>query len=338
MFSIRTQLVSALALVLAACAAPGADTDDGPAAASDAIISRPSTEVVTSFDAATGGLPEGLAIAGHTAYVGMAPTGEIRAIDLESGASRSFATLPHPVPNQGFMTGLVTGDGGSLYAALVSFSPDVQPGIYRVGPEGGAAKLFAKHPSMVFPNGAVFGPDGALYVTDSARGSVFRVERDGTTAEWLQEDLLTGDKDFCGKGVGAAFDIGANGIALRGEELIVANNDKAQLVRIPILKSGRAGEAKLLGASSCAELGGADGIAVDSHGDILVATNRLDRIVRVTSQGAIRTVSEGAPLDFPATIVPTSHGEAYVTSFAFGRATSGGEPHPALVRIHTASR
>lgn len=225
-------------------------------------------------------------------------------------------------------------DGGSLYGALVSFSPDVQPGIYKVGPGGGAAKLYAKHASMVFPNGLVFGKGGELYATDSARGAVFRIAQDGTTSEWAHSALLAGNKDYCGVGVGAAFDIGANGIALRGDELIVANSDQAQLVRIPILPGG-AGDAKVLVSPDCARLGGADGIAVEASGDILVATNRFDRVVRVTTTGTIRTVAEGNGLDFPASIVPTSNGEAIVTSFAFGRATSGKEAHPGLVRIRT---
>src|SRR3954453_242248 len=199
MASIRIQLATALALVLAACG--GTNQETTPEATDAAIIERPAIEVVTAFDPAAGALPEGVAIRGTTAYDGLAPTGEIRAVDLATGLSRPFATLPHPVPNQGFMTGLAFDGDGTLYAALVSLSPDVQPGIYKVGPEGGAAKLHAKHASMVFPNGLVFGADGALYATDSARGSVFRIEADGTTAEWVRSDLLAGNKDFCGVGI-----------------------------------------------------------------------------------------------------------------------------------------
>jgi hypothetical protein len=333
MSSIHTHLATALALVLVAC--QGTSEDPSPGTTDAAILERPAVETLTTFDPAAGALPEGVAVRGETAYVGLAPTGEIRAVDLATGLARPFATLPHPVPNQGFMTGLLHGPDGTLYAALVSFSPDVQPGIYKVGAEGGPAKLHAKHASMAFPNGLVFGGDGALYVSDSARGAVFRIEKDGTTAEWLRSDLLAGNKDYCGVGVGAAFDIGANGIAIRGEEIIVSNNDKAQLVRIPILPEGRPGDAKVLVGSDCARLGGADGIAVEGSGDILVATNRLDRVVRVATDGSIRTVAEGGALDFPATIIPTSDREAIVTSFALGRATAGKDPHPALLRIRT---
>ena len=103
MFSIRTQVATALALafIFAGCSAPGAGTNDGASSEDAAIIARPAVESVTTFDPAAGGLPEGLAVRGNTAYVGMAPTGEIRTVDLQSGVSRSFATLPHPVPNSG---------------------------------------------------------------------------------------------------------------------------------------------------------------------------------------------------------------------------------------------
>ena len=48
------------------------------------------------------------------------------------------------MPNAGFMTGLAFSKQAPsvLYAELVSFAPEVQPGVYRVDENGGAAELF----------------------------------------------------------------------------------------------------------------------------------------------------------------------------------------------------
>ncbi len=329
-------LVSSLRLTFALIALSGcaAETsaDDGGASdetSSDVVAAPAAPRTVSAFDGSKGELPEGLAIKDGVAYVGFAPTGTIEKIDLASGKRTSFAQLPHPVPNKGFMTGLAFDRAGTLYAALVSFTPEVKAGIYAVPARGGDAKLFASHAEMSFPNGIAFANDGAMLVTDSGRGAVFRIAKSGSATIWAEGPELRGQQDYCGAGVGAGFDIGANGIAVRGNDVIVANNDKASLLAIPVGKDGRAGATKVL-AQDCNWLGGADGIAVDRNDDIVVATNRLGRVVRVSQKGAIHTVTEG--LDFPASVT-RANDRLYVTSFALANASSGKPAHPALVSV-----
>lgn len=334
--SLRLGLVGLL--VLSGCAAESADDASDAAAESEAAIASTSRDArtITAFDGAVGELPEGLALKDGAAYVGFAPTGTIDKIDLAKGTRSTFAQLPRPVPNKGFMTGLAWSKTGTLYAALVSFTPEVQAGIYSVSPlpgplsgKGGVAKLFASHAEMSFPNGIAFDRDGALLVTDSGRGAIFRIDDAGRASIWADGDALKGQQNFCGEGVGAGFDIGANGIAVRGDEVVVANNDKASLLSIAIGKDGRAGAFRTI-AQDCERLGGADGIAVD-RSDVVVATNRLGKVVRVSRSGAVRTVtSEG--LDFPASVT-SDRGRLFVTSFAFANASSGREAHPALVEL-----
>src|SRR5262249_43520032 len=145
------------------------------------------------------------------AFVGFAPLGEIARVDLRTGERARFAKLPKPVSGKGFMTGLVFGADGALYAALVSFDPSVQPGIYRVPVAGGQATLFAKAPGMVFPNGLVFDAKGALFVTDSAAGAIYKISPSGDATVWASSPFLAGDAKECG-GSGNPFPIGANGI------------------------------------------------------------------------------------------------------------------------------
>lgn len=298
-------------------------------------------EVIRAFDAAKGELPEGLAVRAGEAYVGFAPTGVIVALPLDGAHEPApFGTLPAPVPNQAFMTGLALDAQDRLYAAMVSFTPDVAPGIYRVPAAGGDAALFASAPDMVFPNGLAFASDGALLVTDSAKGAVFRVATDGTVAPWLVDPSLSGQVDFCGPDLGS-FDIGANGIAITGGAVFVANNDRGSIVRIPIEGDGSAGPAELFVAPDCDRLGGADGLVADASGNLWVAVNRQNRLVRIDAAKTVTVVGEGGTLDFPASLAfgdVDGTASLLVTSFALAAASSGGDPHPSLGAISLASK
>src|SRR5262249_51146978 len=119
----------------------------------------PTAMLVAPTDAAGGGLPEELAVRDGKAYLEFAPTSQICALDRAGGATTPFSTPPTPVAGKGFMTGLAF-SGADLYAALVSFVPEVQAGIYRASERGKPATLFAKHAEMAFPNGLAFDPSG----------------------------------------------------------------------------------------------------------------------------------------------------------------------------------
>jgi hypothetical protein len=283
---------------------------------------------VVRLDAAQGSMSEGLAVRGSTAYLGYAGSGQVVAVDLDSGAVTPYSSLPQPVAGKGFVTGLAV-RGDELYGALVSFVPEVPAGIYRTSAAGAAATLFASHPEMAFPNGLAFADDGQLYVTDSAAGAVFRIAPDGAVSKWLADPLLAGGKDFCGEGhgVGVPFDIGANGIAIDGDTIYVTNTDRASIVRIPIAADGSAGTPSALVASSCDALSGADGLAIAPDGELIVAVNHLNKLVRVDGEGRVSTLAAGDPLDFP-TSVEFAGGALYISNFAFLDARN-----PALLRI-----
>ncbi len=332
---IPTVTTGLFALLLAACAG---HADDAPTGQNEADLRAPSAaQVIATFDPTKGELPEGLVVRGRHAFVGYAPSSEVVRVDLGSGRVAAFGTLPKAVPNQGFMTGLEVDCEGAVLAALVSFSPEVQPGIYRVPASGGAAKLFAKHAEMAFPNGLVWDDAKNLFVTDSAAGAIFAVGPDGAIVKWTEDVWLKGGKDTCGSGIGAAFDIGANGIALRDGAFYVTNTDKAVIVRVPILEDGRAGTAELFAGPDCDALGGADGLAIAPNGDFIVADNRQDKIVRVTADGRIHAVASGGALDFPASVAFAGQ-TLLTTSFALNRASQGQSAHPGLVALHPHAR
>jgi hypothetical protein len=283
---------------------------------------------VAHFDGAQGQMSEGLAVRGKMAYLGYVGTGQVVEVDLGSGAVTPYSQLPAPVAGKGFVAGLAV-HGNDLYGALVSFVPEVQAGVYRATAAGAPAQLFASHPEMAFPNGIAFDDAGIMYVTDSAAGAVFRVTTKGETTRWLMDPLLAGGKDFCGegKGVGVPFDIGANGIVVDGDTIYVSNTDRGQIVKIPVQADGSAGTASLLVASSCEALGGADGMALAPDGDLIVAVNHQNKLVRVDRAGNVAPLVAGDPLDFPASL-SFAGGALYVGNFALLDAK-----HPAILRI-----
>jgi sugar lactone lactonase YvrE len=266
------------------------------------------------------------------AYIGFAPTGKIVRMTLGDGAVSEYSAIPTPAKDKGFMTGLEFDSSGQLYAALASFVEKPQAGIYRISASDNTAKLFAKHDQMKFPNGMAFAPNGDLYVTDSGAGAVFKVAPNGATSAWISHDLLKGEKDYCGKGVGASFDIGANGIVIVDGKIYVANNDRATIVRIPIQADGNAATPQVVAGPDCSKLGGADGLVADSRGNLILAVNRQNRIVRITPSGATETLAEGGDLDFPASVA-LSGAEVIATNFALFNAMSGKPGKPGIISL-----
>jgi sugar lactone lactonase YvrE len=315
---------------LVASAACAKTSQEGGASVPAPPVTR-TTTVVASFDPAAGELPEGVATKDGFAYVGFAPLGEIAKVDLHGGTRVRFAKLPKPVPGKGFMTGLAFGPDGLLYAALVSFDPTVQPGIYRVGSAGGDAALFAKDPKMVFPNGLSFDAAGKLFVTDSAAGTIFQVTPSGTVSTWVSSPLLAGDATQCG-GSGNPFPIGANGLVMKDGALLASNTDKGSIVRTEIEPDGSAGAPELATGPDCGALAGADGLTVDAHGDLIVLVNRQNKVVRVSKGGGVAVVAAGPAVDFPASAA--WNGRTMIsTNFALANASAGKPAKPGLLAI-----
>jgi sugar lactone lactonase YvrE len=215
---------------------------------------------------------------------------------------------------------------------LTSFVPDVQAGIYKIGKGGGEGTLFAKDAKLSFPNALALDEGGALFATDSGSGTVFRIDAQGRAERWISGDLLLGSTDNCGPGLGAGFDIGANGLVVERAAVYIVNNDKATLIEIPRDVGGKAGAPRVIAGPDCENLAGADGLTRAPDGSFTVALNRQNRIVRVTPAGAVQTLVSGAPLDFPASVVYGAD-HLYVTNFALANASAGKPATPALLKL-----
>lgn len=294
---------------------------------------------VAKLDASKFQLPEGLAMnaAGDTAYVGLAPTGQILQIKVADGTVSDFGSVPMPPANKGFVLGVQNDKAGDFYVAVASFDPTYQPGIYKIPAAGGAGVLFAKDAKMNFPNGLVFNAAGDLFVTDSAAGTIFKIDDKGVVTTWLTDPLITGDiAAKCPSGLG--FPIGANGIVLSGTDFYVTNTDKASMAKIAIKADGTAGAVTDFVATDCMNFGGPDGLSADADGTFLVASNGINSITRVGTDGKVSLVvakAPAAPLDSPASTWITNAGKAgstlFITNSGIATFQAGGVPKPGLL-------
>jgi sugar lactone lactonase YvrE len=295
---------------------------------------------VAKLDVSKFQLPEGLAMnaAGDTAYVGLAPTGQILKINIADGKVSDFGTVPPPPANKGFVLGVQTDKAGDFYVGVASFDPTYQPGIYKIPAAGGAGVLFAKDPGMNFPNGLVFNAAGDLFVTDSVSGSIFKVDTAGVVTKWVTDALLTGDKMAkCASAL--PFPLGANGIVISNGDFYVTNTDKASMVKVQIKGDGTAGTVTSFVATDCTNFGGPDGLSVDTDGSFLVASNGINAITRVGTDGKVTLVIAKdvmAPLDSPAStwITTTKAGkDLFITNSGITTFQAGGVAKPGLLKL-----
>ena len=236
-------------------------------------------EVVATFDASQGELPEGVALdKPGNIYVSLGPPffvgggyGEIRQIDPD-GTETTLVQYPSgPAP-----AGLAVDAPGNVYFAVPDLT-QAAVGVYRVTDGGGAERLPGTE-TMLVPNGLAIDKRGNVFASDSVIGAIWRYPRGGTTPAqiWMSHELLAG----CAVG-----DLGANGIAFWKGDLYVANTGRGALVRIPVSSDGVPGNPTIIaGDEDCDEddeLWSLDGIAFDVHGDVyasLVLQNKLVRI------------------------------------------------------------
>ena len=276
-------------------------------------------DTVIAFDPSRGELPESIVIDGQgNIYLGMAANGEIWQI-TPAGRASIYAQLPSP--GEGFLVGLALDQQGYLYAALSSFDPATH-GIWWVSPSGEVG-FWVPMETTTLPNWLEFW-GSTLLVSDTIGGRVWQIDPWGNLSVWLDSELLRGS----GGVIPVPFPVGANGMAIRGSSLYVANFDRGRIVRIPIRTDGRAGAPTVFAEDEM--LVGADGIAFDRGGTLYVAVFAQDSIVAVSPTGQLTTLAQGYPLQNPASLA-VAGGTLYITNFAFLKPP--GTQEPSLLRL-----
>lgn len=156
---------------------------------------------------------------------------------------------------------------------------------------------------------------------------MWRIPKGGPAERWVEDPLLEGTGAF-----GFPFPIGANGIAFRHDRLIVSNSEQGLLLDIPVEADGSAGEPRVLAEDPA--LVGADGIALDVHGGIHVATGVANTVVRLGADGSIDTLADKDDgLNLPATLAFGTGRSDRQTLFVTNLAIASQEPSPAILTL-----
>ena len=208
-------------------------------------------------------------------------------------------------------------------ASIPSIGP---PGPRSVGnPDGTSDTITFGSNGFAAPNAMTFSRNGALYVSDSFQGAIFRIDNAATCATPCAVTTVAHDRLLATAGFPP---FGANGIALNSSEtaLFIANTGDNR-----VLKMDLATKAISVFAES---IHGADGVAFDDSGRLWVAANQGDQIVALSETGRVIAKlgefqginQDGTPngLLFPAS--PVIVGDwMYVTNLALPLVGNGAE-------------
>lgn len=285
-------------------ATEGRTATDTLTATSTEATAEPSGAVETVVSVPGERVPENMAFDADGALHFGITAGEVRRLPAarigEPGVTVAdtdqVATLPGAI-------GVEVGPDGTIYVAVATQDDDA--GVWSVPPGAEASQLAG---ISGFPNDILFDADrDRLLVTESTGGVVYAVGTDGSRETWLDDGRLRTEG------------FGANGITRTADGTIYVAVTQAgnvgRLVEVPVGSDGDAGEASTLLESEA--IVGADGITA-RDGDVYVAANSRNRVLRVDSEGDAETVLDADDgLVFPSDVLfaPGSD-DLFVCNFA----------------------
>ncbi|MEO6456875.1 MAG: SMP-30/gluconolactonase/LRE family protein, partial [Chloroflexia bacterium] len=215
----------------------------------------------------------------------------------------TLGTLPRTA------SGMAFDAAGNLYMA----SGDV---ILRVGSGALGGSQISASDVVTFAtgvtgaNGLAFDTSGRLYVSGGASGNIYIVASTGVTGTFAS-GFISERQDQR---------ISTNGLAFWTDGMLYSSNTgTGSIDRIGVNADGTVGQVQQFVKDPL--LLGADGITFASNGDLYVAANERNAIVRVTPQGQVSDVAangNSGPLEFPAS--PSFSGNAlYASNFDIAR-------------------
>jgi sugar lactone lactonase YvrE len=310
--------------------------DTGPSDTGPADTGNGSMSFLIELNPVLGELPEGIAVGRDGVYVGLFALGRILRVTT-AGQSSVHASLPSFAVGSTVLAGLAAAPSGAIYAAYATTSSvsTATTGVYRVPPGGGDATLFATTPGLGFINDIDLDGQGNLYVSDSTAGRIYKVTPNGMMTLWTESPLVGTSTMPCGS-LGAGFPIGANGLVVEQDALIVANTERAIVARIPIEANGSAGTGSIIAGPDCERIFGIDGLVREGPGSWLGVVQGTASLIRIQENGTVTTVAQGGLLDGPASVdlsTTTPARSAYITNSTFVPPPGGQRQSPGVVKI-----
>lgn len=278
------------------------DPEDMKTTSAETNATTTSFAMLTSFDASSGQLPESIAIDHHgNIYLSMAVLQEIWKLDPTGEFLKVVTKFSLEERDPGVL-GLGLDTKGNIFVAVSSVLPDMK-GVWKVTQNGEKERL-AGSEKIAFPNDVAILPNGTVYITDSLDGAVWRSLPNKEAERWVQNESLKGTGMFP-----LPQPVGANGIVVsqRSDKgdiggVLVSNTERGQLLRIPILPDGNAGDPVVL-FSDPSLLTGLDGLTLDPGGNIYGAVNVGHTIVKFSKDGSqVTSLASGVPLDMPTSL------------------------------------
>lgn len=226
----------------------------------------------------TDGGTEGVAVAKDgTIYTSDFCSGEVFRIQPDGSAS-TVATIPYGIDNSkcdiASTLGIAVSDDGSIWVVVWSGVPESN-GVWRIGPDGSTELALPMPPNAAaIPNDLAFDSEGALYITESKGGAIWKASPRGAAGLWLKTDLLAPPP---------GQDFGANGIAFREAALYVANFARGTIIRVPIETDGSPGPPVVFATIQANRPGltGPDGLEFDALGRLYTVTANGGQMVRI---------------------------------------------------------
>lgn len=196
------------------------------------------------------------------------------------------------------------------------------PSVFQISPSGTVSTLATLN-DAIFLNGIEPLKDDRFLIADSYKGVIWEFDAKAKTAQiWLSDELLTRSD------VKNPFPA-VNGLKIYRNALYATNTERRQIVRIPLLKNGKAGKPEIFVRDV-----NLDDFAFDEQGNLYATTHVYNSVVRVAPSGSVTTIAE------------LEQGVAGSTALAFGRAkddqtqvyvvTNGGMSFPPLGGVQSA--
>lgn len=279
-------------------------TEDLQAAKIDVVGLPPVTTLreIVSFESHSKELPGSIVIGKKSdLYISFPFLNEIRRYSQKGDFLDSYCL---PIEPENLSSGIAIKWNQDIYVIVNSFfacNNDAN-GVWEITKKGRIRK-FADIPFGGYPSSMVFDKNDHLYVSDSVRGKIWKIDHNGNTCSWFNDAMLHGNPHGA---LMSGIPMGASGIVMgkKNKHLFVANSDYGRIIKVKIKQDGSPGEASIYVEDKA--LIGVRSISINRRG-ILYATIPDQNTILGIHKKSIEVISQDSPLEYPYGLAMKKH-------------------------------